>query len=68
MELLKANPRSTKQVLLEIQAIKIRKPKHESRSKYYFLADCLQSLGGNARRVLQMKYAEGRKIREIAES
>ena len=35
--------------------------------RYYFLADCLQSLGDIARRVLQMKYAEGRRIREIAD-
>lgn len=35
--------------------------------RYYLLADCLQLLGEKARRVLQMKYVEGRKIREIAD-
>jgi RNA polymerase sigma-70 factor (ECF subfamily) len=34
--------------------------------RYDLLAECLKSLRGNARRVMQMKYGEGRKIREIA--
>jgi RNA polymerase sigma-70 factor (ECF subfamily) len=34
--------------------------------RYYFLAECVQLLGEKARRILQMKYVEGRKIREIA--
>jgi RNA polymerase sigma-70 factor (ECF subfamily) len=34
--------------------------------RYHFLAACLKALGGTARRVLEMKYAEGRKIHEIA--
>jgi RNA polymerase sigma-70 factor (ECF subfamily) len=34
--------------------------------RYHFLAACLKALGETARRVLQMKYAEGRKIQEIA--
>jgi RNA polymerase sigma-70 factor (ECF subfamily) len=35
--------------------------------RYFHLAECVKSLGGKARRVLQMKYVEGRKIREIAD-
>jgi RNA polymerase sigma-70 factor (ECF subfamily) len=34
--------------------------------RYHFLAGCLKALGSTARRVLEMKYAEGRKIHEIA--
>jgi RNA polymerase sigma-70 factor (ECF subfamily) len=35
--------------------------------RYFLLAECVKSLGGKARKVLQMKYVEGRKIREIAD-
>jgi RNA polymerase sigma-70 factor (ECF subfamily) len=38
----------------------------EVNDQYYFLADCLQALGATARAVLEMKYAQDRKIRDIA--
>lgn len=34
--------------------------------QYYFLAECLQALGGSARAVLEMKYGQDCKIRDIA--
>ena len=39
----------------------------EVNQRYYFLADCLKVLGASARGVLQMKYAQGCRICEIAE-
>ena len=38
----------------------------EADDRYFFLAECLQGLTDMARRVLQMKYAGGLKIRDIA--
>ena len=38
----------------------------EVNEQYYFLADCLQALGGSARAILEMKYAQDCKIRDIA--
>ena len=38
----------------------------ESDERHYFLAGCLQGLGATARRVVEMKYGQGRSIREIA--
>ena len=35
--------------------------------RYYFLAECLQGLGDTARRVVEMKYGQGRSIRDIAD-
>ena len=34
--------------------------------RYYFLAECLKALGATAGRVLELKYAQGRKIAEIS--
>jgi RNA polymerase sigma-70 factor (ECF subfamily) len=34
--------------------------------RYYFLAECLKALGATARRVLELKYAQGRKIADIS--
>ena len=39
----------------------------ETDERYYFLAECLQGLGATARRVVEMKYGQGRSIREIAD-
>ncbi len=38
----------------------------ETDERYYFLAGCLEGLGANARRAIEMKYGQGRSIREIA--
>lgn len=38
----------------------------EVNEQYYHLADCLQALGGSARAVLELKYAQDCKIRDIA--
>ncbi len=38
----------------------------EVNEQYFFLADCLQALGASARAVLEMKYAQDCKIRDIA--
>ncbi|MGD0896706.1 MAG: sigma-70 family RNA polymerase sigma factor [Thermoguttaceae bacterium] len=38
----------------------------ETDERYYFLVGCLRGLGGTARCVVEMKYGEGRSIREIA--
>jgi RNA polymerase sigma-70 factor (ECF subfamily) len=38
----------------------------ETDDRYYFLVGCLRELGGTARSVVEMKYGEGRSIREIA--
>lgn len=39
----------------------------EADERLYFLAGCLQGLGDSARRVVEMKYGQGRSIREIAD-
>ena len=39
----------------------------EVNQRYYFLADCLKALGDSARGVLEMKYAQGWRIGDIAQ-
>jgi RNA polymerase sigma-70 factor, ECF subfamily len=39
----------------------------EADERYHFLAECLRNLGADARRLLELKYRDGRRIREIAE-
>ena len=39
----------------------------ETDERHYFLGGCLQGLGATARRVMEMKYGQGRSIREIAD-